>query len=757
MKETLLAKSSGESLAAHTAWCLKAGKALLASLPLPEQERHQLETDVLLAVAFHDAGKAASGFQRVLRGEQKDWGGRRHEILSAAFASLFPDISPAVLFAILTHHKDIPTEGITGEYRGNRSLPWEQLPWEDDLTPVWQEMIQEWKQNRELFRREWIKICKALGRSDLVSASQDLTALALSRAWMNRSTGKKGQRKSISFSQRYYTSLVRGLTVAADHLGSAHHVPPPIPDLKLFSALRQDPRPFQKRSGNTEGSAILRAPTGSGKTEAALLWAQRNQQSKGRLFYVLPYTASINAMYRRLGPGVSPTRGGIFGANNVGLLHARATAALYNMLESDRDACSRLDRQKNQENAKTLSNLAHEMWFPIRVCTPHQILRYILRGKGWETMLAEFPNACFIFDEVHAYDPRVVGLTLATAKLLSCWRGRSLFLSATLPEFLESLIREAIGQVPTIAPDHSLMEDRKILDRKRHALEIRHGALLENLEDIIRATATARSTLVVCNHVQTAQAVFAALRARFGPDVILLHGRFNQEDRNNIERDLVANSLPKVLVATQVIEVSLDVDFDQAFIEPAPIDALVQRMGRVNRAGIREPASVVIFTEQVNRYRLYCECSRDFHETTCRVRRSIEVLQGIQNPIGEKDLVDAANQVYAEGYRGKDKQAFDEGFNHPDIIDFEGRLLAGAHQDWVEQVIESTDGTVEVLPKCLIEEYETRRRQGLWIEANSLLVSIRTRSLNAIRAKLDTSTDPWIVDSPYSSTKGLDL
>src|SRR5581483_7089018 len=323
MKEVLLAKSSGESLTAHTAWCLKAGRALLASLPLPAQERQQLESDTLLAVALHDAGKAASGFQRVLRGEQKDWGGRRHEILSAAFASLFPDIAPAVLFAILTHHKDIPTAGITGEYRRTRRLPWEQLPWEDDLTPVWQEMVEEWQKNKEPFRQEWAKICRALRRSDLAYPSQDLTALALSRIWMNRSTGKKGQRRFFSFSHRYYTSLVRGLTIAADHLGSAHHVPPSIPDLKAFSVLGQELRPFQKQSGDTEGSAILRAPTGSGKTEAALLWAQRNQRPNGRLFYILPYTASINAMYRRLGPGVSADRPGVFGVDNVGLLHSR--------------------------------------------------------------------------------------------------------------------------------------------------------------------------------------------------------------------------------------------------------------------------------------------------------------------------------------------------------------------------------------------------------------------------------------------------
>ena len=192
----------------------------------------------------------------------------------------------------------------------------------------------------------------------------------------------------------------------------------------------------------TTGNAIVKAPTGSGKTEAALLWAQRNQSSNGRLFYALPYTASINAMYRRLGQGPSSNRNGLFGANNVGLLHSKATAALYTLLEGMKDDCSCLDRQ---ETARALADLAREIWFPIRVCTPHQIIRYILRGKGWEGMLAEFPNACFIFDEVHAYDPRVVGLILAAARLLAGWGARFLFISATLPTFLENLIRSVLG------------------------------------------------------------------------------------------------------------------------------------------------------------------------------------------------------------------------------------------------------------------------------------------------------------------------
>jgi CRISPR-associated endonuclease/helicase Cas3 len=752
MSELLLAKSTGESLATHTAWCLKAGKALLAMLPLPEDEKRSLASDVLFGVAMHDVGKAAMGFQQVLRGERKDWAGKRHEVLSAAFASRLPDASPAALLAILTHHRTIPDDGL-GELRYG-CLPPEQVPWADELTPVWKEMADEWLLNLDRFRDEWRKICKAWGRLDLMHVEPALGPLALERPWLKRTTGRRGQLAAVEFKERKRAALVRGLVIGADHLGSAHLVPPTVPDLRCYSVLQSQPREFQTAAATTIGNAIIRAPTGSGKTEAALLWAQRNQSFNGRLFYVLPYTASINAMYRRLGHGTLPDRAGVFGSKNVGLLHSKATAALYTLLESTKDDCSCLDRQ---ETARALANLAREIWFPIRICTPHQIIRYILRGKGWESMLAEFPNACFIFDEVHAYDPRVVGLTLAAARLLAGWGARCLFISATLPRFLEDLIRHVLGDLPVIIPDDGKEKDREILSRKRHTVSICDGTLLDHVDEVIQSARKAKSTLVVCNHVRTAQAVYDYMRPVFGLEARLLHGRFNQEDRNRIETEIVGQHLPKVLVATQVVEVSLDFDFDQGFFEPAPIDALVQRMGRINRQGARTPATVVVFTGQVNSYQIYCGCSGSQHDQACRVSRSIRELGQLSNPISEGDLVDAADRVYENGYSGEDDRAFREGLEHPDIVAFEQRLLAGAHQDWVEHVIESTDGTVELLPACLREEYESRKKTGLWIEANALLVGVRVQSLAWLRLRLNMNDDPWIIDCPYSSERGLQL
>ena len=110
-------------------------------------------------------------------------------------------------------------------------------------------------------------------------------------------------------------------------------------------------------------------------------------------------------------------------------------------------------------------------------------------------------------------------------------------------------------------------------------MQIIDGTLISNLNRVVESINAVNSTLIVCNHVPTAQMIFEEIVKKGVKDVVLLHSRFCRRDRDNIEKK-IQKQLPKVLVATQVIEVSLDVDFEQAFSEPAPIDALIQRFGR---------------------------------------------------------------------------------------------------------------------------------------------------------------------------------
>ncbi len=302
---------------------------------------------------------------------------------------------------------------------------------------------------------------------------------------------------------------------------------------------------------------------------------------------------------------------------------------------------------------------------------------------------------------------------------------------------------------PTVVPSETDATDREVLLRVRHRIVHRHGTVADLSALELRRNA---ATLVVCNHVRTAQETYERLRASEA-SIMLLHGRFNRRDRVRKEQALTGGGLlPGVLVATQVVEVSLDIDFERLVTEPAPIDALVQRMGRVNRAGVQaSPAMVELLERQSSPHALY---PQDL------VRGSIvELLEaGERGPLSEADLVRRADRVYGSGYAGDHQAEFLAGLNHPGLSEFDDRALAGAHEDWVESVIESADSSIDVLPDCLEAEYRDLMANGLWLEANALLVPVRLRSLRAhCGLRHDRVDGIWMIDVPYTSELGLRL
>lgn len=745
----ILAKSTGETLVEHVRQCLNVAERVIEALPVGDDEKRQLAVELRLAILFHDIGKAALGFQEMLRGTRPRWDGLRHEILSASLASCVPGVTVETLLAVLTHHRTLPGNGVEVE---PGQLPWEQLPLEQEPSASFDRMVRELQENDGAWRRCWTELRALVPEIDLPLVLTPVE-LRLDSRWLVRGTHASSQRRSFKSAQRLRASLLRGLLVTCDHMASGHVDPLPPVDLRGIDVAPLRPRAFQERAARVRGHLLLRAPTGSGKTEAVLMWAQANQGPAARVFYVLPHTASIDAMRRRLADHHSGCADGCRRHFPVGIVHGRAAESIYGLREGPDDLSARLS---DQGVAKQVTTLAREMGFTFRVCTPHQVLRQTLRGKGWELALGEFRGALFIFDEVHAYEPRIAGLILATARLIDRWGGRCAFMSATLPAFLERLIRDALpGIGPTVLPSDTEETDREILDRVRHRIFLRSGTVEDVRASDLRGSA---ATLIVCNHVRTAQGVYERLKEEISdgrePRIVLLHGRFNRRDRVRKERKLTGTDpLPDILVATQVVEVSLNIDFERLVTEPAPIDALVQRMGRVNRSGAQKsPATVELLERQLSPHTLY---PRDL------IRRSIAQLleAGQAGPLGEMDLVRRADVVYGAGYIGDQQAEFAAGLNHPGLVEFEERALAGAHENWVESVIESADSSVDVLPGCLEAEYRNLIAKGLWLEANALLVPVRWRSLRSRTHGLrrDAVDGVWMIDAPYTSELGLRL
>jgi CRISPR-associated endonuclease/helicase Cas3 len=736
--------------------CLSVARVIVSSLPLSDQEKERLSGDVELGLAFHDAGKAAIGFQKMLRGEAPDWGHKRHEILSASLASSIPSVNEATIFAILTHHKSIPNSLL--EEEKSRALDMNSIPLDKDSTGylAWKRMKSEWYDNYESFRESWEKICKLIGRDDLAEV-KSLPAIRLCNSWLKRGVGRGSQLKSESFADRRYFALLRGILMTSDHLASGGHFPSTwktsingTVNSKVDQEIgRKKIHEFQLRMAQTVGDVILKAPTGSGKTEAALMWAAKNEEPFSRLFYVLPNIASINAMFVRLRK--------FFGIDSVGLLHSRAREAIYRKLSSGEDIESKLN---DEANAKMLAEVAHAIWFKIRVSTPHQILRYSLRGRGWETMLAEFPKSLFIFDEIHAYDPRIVGQIIATAKLVRGWDAKCAFISATMPSFLIKTVSENLSIDGLLSPSFVLPDDvldKALLEKKRHKLQLEEGTLVNQIGHIIDDMERGMRVLVVCNTVSSSQWIFAEIRNALisnhaGPVdheiIMLIHSRFTRRDRTNKETLIMnVSTRPKILVATQVIEVSLDISYDVAYLEPAPIDATVQRMGRVNRYGEKGDGAIIhILKEEISSRSVY---SRN------RIERSIDELSGLARkglPLSEFDLVQAVEQVYKEGYDEKEQELFDQGIKNQELQNFECEMIAGASEDWKEQVLSESWG-IDVLPNTYLDDYEFNYKKKLYVEAYGFLATVPCNT--RIAQEADLTHDPPISFWDYSTSLGF--
>ncbi|MGH2507145.1 MAG: CRISPR-associated endonuclease Cas3'', partial [Ktedonobacteraceae bacterium] len=285
----LLAKSADtngnqESLLEHSRKVAIMAELLYKRLPPCVRSSDGLDKDLQAAALLHDIGKAASGFQEVLLGKRKDWNGWRHEVLSAAFASKL-GLAEEVVFAVLTHHRQIPGQAID-EFGGR-------LRWHDGLPEDWSRLLDDWSRNEANVLEFWRQLCEFAGRRDLLAdANARVNSIKLDPAWLDYKLFRR-QRKYITSERRLRASLLRGLLISADHLSSGGiETLPPIVNFKGFSP-KFDLRDFQRNCARP-GNLILRAPTGSGKTEAALVWAGVNQPENGRFFYTLPYTAALN-------------------------------------------------------------------------------------------------------------------------------------------------------------------------------------------------------------------------------------------------------------------------------------------------------------------------------------------------------------------------------------------------------------------------------------------------------------------------------
>jgi CRISPR-associated endonuclease/helicase Cas3 len=547
---------------------------------------------------------------------------------------------------------------------------------------------------------------------------------------------------------------MRGLVVLADHAGSAHVQLKEAAVLESVDALRaRVPTPLwphQEACSALVGHGTLRAPTGSGKTEAALLWAARQRQvgpGCPPLFYVLPYRASLNAMRFRL-----PRRYGV-SQSAVALQHSSAMAALYAHLLTakgyTREAASRAARAER--------DLGRLKAAAVRVLTPYQLLRAFFGLPGHEAVLTDAAGGLFVWDELHAYDlPRLALILAATRHLARDLGARFLAMSATLPGVLAQAFTWALGSAPVevvATPDTFAAFRRHVLRLAAH--DLLHDATVDRAVSCVRR---GDAVLLVANTVARSRWLYERLLERLGPEgVELLHGRFTGHDRSEKEARLIERletgrerTAGCALVATQVVEVSLDVDFDVLFSDPAPIEALLQRFGRVNRARRRAPCEVVVHTMRPPG--VYGVGS---------VERSLQVLRrhdgACLDEAQAQSWVDETYGPVAEAWRRTLDRLTEEA--RTSVVEAVRPLAS--HPELAERFDEMFDG-MEVVP--VVHEAEYRQRLlSAPLHAPALYVPVsasqahRLRHLGKLRRDRASEHSFWVADVPYDSSRGLDL
>jgi CRISPR-associated endonuclease/helicase Cas3 len=503
---------------------------------------------------LHDIGKASPVFQkRLLSGNRPGQHTFRHEIASCFFLPLVePSCRPRVMEMIIAHHKSIEND------KGYKGL----LDLEEHEGDVFETHIAGW----ENWHPDAIMILEALG---------------IPGRTISRDEAEAGYLEVLAYCEdlclKNGYSGWRGLLMSADHFASAlpgtldshlaHTFVPP--DLTFYHRT-SDLYPLSLADASSaKPHTLVTACTGAGKTDYLF------RRCRGRVFYTLPFQASINAMFIRVKTDLAPKNPCL----DIRLLHS----------------CSKIACDTDSREDILLQRLVGS---GVKVLTPYQLAAVVFATRGFESMMADLAGCDVVLDEIHTYNEVSRAIVLKIVEVLDHLGCRIHVGTATMPTSLYDRIMALLGRdrvlEVSLAPDQMQAFDRHVLHKIlswEAAIPIMEAGLRDN-----------KKILLVANRVDAAQQMFATVSERFsGTPALLLHSRFRRKDRREKETRLLGldangnatrefNTADRacVVVSTQVIEVSLDISFDLMITECAPIDSLIQRFGRINRKRTRQ-------------------------------------------------------------------------------------------------------------------------------------------------------------------------
>ncbi|ACL16920.1 CRISPR-associated helicase/endonuclease Cas3 [Methanosphaerula palustris] len=383
---------------------------------------------------------------------------------------------------------------------------------------------------------------------------------------------------------------------------------------------------------------IIEETTGGGKTEAALVLAHRlmNYGCGEGIFMGLPTMATADSLYGRIAQTYQRMYTGDQRASVVLATSARDLSDLFKKSVLPPGQWSHEQYKPGEETASATctiwlaQNRKKALLAQVGVGTIDQALMAVLPFRHQSLRLLGLARNILIVDEVHAYDPYMHTVLCGLLKFQAAFGGSAILLSATLTmaqrQDLTSAFCAGLGRRAKTLTDETYplitmataqdVTETPIDSSAARVRTVRVQMVDDSadvLEQIVRAAGDGRCVCWVRNTIDDAINAFNELNTRLeSRQVLLFHARFALGDRLDIEKKVLdtfgKESLDPirrgmVLVATQVVEQSLDLDFDLMITDLAPMDLIIQRAGRLHRhpRGDRGEAVMVVLAPPLTR------------------------------------------------------------------------------------------------------------------------------------------------------------
>jgi CRISPR-associated endonuclease/helicase Cas3 len=348
---------------------------------------------------------------------------------------------------------------------------------------------------------------------------------------------------------------------------------------------------FQDAAARLGQRGLLLAPCGSGKTLAAWRWVQSQAATEpaGRVIFLYPTRGTATEGFRDY---VSWA-----GAETAALVHGTADFDLVGMFRNEMDPRS--------QQRWTVDERLYSLFFwtkRIFSATIDQFLSFIRFQYGSTCLLPVLADSIVIIDEVHSFDRPMF---TALERFLNFFRTPALCMTATLPEDRRRVLTGKCGLQGFPSAEDRF--DDLAAESEAGRYSVRRGTREQGSALARNVVASGGKVLWVVNRVSRCQDIARQLSQVGGTESICYHSRYRLADRKQRHEEAIAafrGPSPALLIATQVCEMSLDLDADVLITEMAPVPSLIQRFGRCYRrpaAGKAGYGQVLVYAPENHR------------------------------------------------------------------------------------------------------------------------------------------------------------